>query len=30
MLADGRWVYRRSYECPECGARFTEQQPQQF
>jgi acetone carboxylase gamma subunit len=28
LLADGRWVYQRSYECPDCGATFTEQKAQ--
>jgi hypothetical protein len=28
LLADGRWVYRTAYDCPDCGAVFTEQHAQ--
>ncbi len=28
QLPGGRWRYRRSYRCPDCGARFIEQHTQ--
>jgi transposase-like protein len=28
QLPDGRWRYRRSYRCPDCGESFIEQHTQ--